>query len=95
LANNSFLLWIWACKSFTDCLAVALLCSRAGWEDRFFKACFTAAKWLSSWETGSREALISVGRSWSINSSASLRYPFAARRGFPSALLDFLLIELS
>jgi hypothetical protein len=54
-------------------LAVTLLCSKAGWEDWFFKACFTAAKWLSNWETGYKEALISAGRSWSIDSSASLR----------------------
>jgi predicted GNAT superfamily acetyltransferase len=44
LVSNFIWFCIWACKSFTDFLVVAFLCSRAGWEDRFFKACFTATK---------------------------------------------------
>jgi hypothetical protein len=55
------LFWIWTYESFTNCLAVALFCSKAGQEDWFFKARFTAAKWLSNCEIGSKEALISEG----------------------------------
>jgi hypothetical protein len=53
-ASNSLLFWIWAYESFTNCLALALFCSRADREDWFFKARLTAAKWLSNCEIGLR-----------------------------------------
>jgi hypothetical protein len=68
------LLWIWVCESFTNCLALALFCLRTGQEDWFFKARLTTAKWLSSWEMGSKEALISSGSSWLIDSSTSSKW---------------------
>jgi hypothetical protein len=54
LVSSSLWFYIWICKSFMDCLFAACFCSRASWVGRFFKAYFTATKWSSILETGSR-----------------------------------------
>jgi hypothetical protein len=102
LVSSSLWFYIWVCKSFIDCLFATCSYSRADWEDKFFKAWFTATKWSSSLETSSKEALISAGRSWSMSARASLRRsasltwswtPFAAGKEFPSTLPNFSLIK--
>jgi hypothetical protein len=102
LVSSSLWFCIWVCKSFIDCLFVACSCSRAGWEDKFFKPCFTTTKWSSSLETGSKEALMSAGRSWSMRASISRRRSasltwswtsFCRGKGFPSTLPGLPLIK--